>query len=263
MTPSGLGGDEAGSGMALAALSEPAAWRVKAKARGPSLLSVLEEAAKASGVEIFDAGVRSVDASEDKQRAMTLEDGEVLRTRTIMAASEAAAARAGVRVAHALAPLARREGAVADVRVKFAKAPPSPTGDKDAVFYIAESIETLSEARDAALEGRLPERPPISFEFLRDEIIVQAHYCPAVLRTEGEAREWTEQDRQALGRMIVARLAPYLNGAAQTVRRIDVRVTQAGARQAEVEAGAVVAPPPGHDVIGAAAKLALELIRGE
>lgn len=263
LTPFGLGGDEAGSALALAALSEPAAWRVKTKARGPTLIAVLEEVARASGVEIFDAAVRLIEAGEEKHRALTLEDGEILKARNVMAASEAAAARAGVPVTHALAPLARREGAVADVRVKFAKAPPSPTGDKDAVFYIAESIETLSEARDAAMEGRLPDRPPISFEFMRDEIVVHAPYCPAVLRTEGEARDWTEQDRQALGRMIVARLAPFLNGATQTVRRIDVRVSQAGARQGEIDAGSVIAPPPAHDVIGAAAKLALELIRGE
>jgi phytoene dehydrogenase-like protein len=259
----GLGGDETGSALALAALSEPAAWRVKTKARGPSLVAVLEEVAKAAGVEAFDSPIREVSAAEDKMRALTLEDGEALKARKLMAASEAAAARAGLPVAHALAPLARRQGAVADVRVKFAKAPPSPIGDKDAIFYVAESVEILSEARDAALEGRLPDRPPISFEFMRDEIVVRAPYCPAVLRTEGEEREWTEQDRQALGRLIVARLAPFLNGATQTVRRVDVKVTQAGARQSEPQAGAVIAPPPGHDAIGAAAKLALELIRGE
>ncbi|MGE0409890.1 MAG: hypothetical protein AB7P23_11600 [Amphiplicatus sp.] len=258
----GLAGDEPGSAQALASLSAPAAWRVKSGARGASLSMALAEAAKAAGVDFIEMRVLGVEPSEDKLRILALENGDAVRTRHVMAASEAAAARAGLKAAQALAP-ARRAGAVADIRLKFAKAPAPPAGDKDAIFFLADSLDAFSEARDAALEGRLSERAPLSFEYHKDDILVRAAYCPSVLETEGEARDWSEQDRQALGRRIVERLAPFLNGAAESVRRVEVKVSASGARRGALKAGAVPAPPPGHDAIGAAVLLALDLLRGE
>lgn len=262
LSPFGLGGDEAGSALAVASMSAPAAWRVRASGRGPSLRKALEAAATAAGVDFFGQRLKDIQATEEKTVILAFDDGETLKARCVMAASEAAAARAGLAVAHGLSPLALREGAVAEIRLRFGKTPAAPGGEQDAVFFLADSVASLGAARDAALDGRLPERPPVSFEFGKDEIIVRAPYCPAVLRSEGEMRDWTEQDRQALGRQIVARLAPYLNGSVQSLRRIDVRVTPAGAPRAPASAGAVVAPPPAHDAIGAAARLALDLING-
>ncbi|MBI1365792.1 MAG: hypothetical protein GC153_07505 [Alphaproteobacteria bacterium] len=260
LSPFGLGGDETGSALAVASLSDAAGWRSRARRRAPSLEIALEDVAKAAGVEFFSQKILDIRADE-KLAKLSLDSGEALKARRVMASSEAAAAAAGLKIAHGLAPLARREGAQADIRLKFSKAPPPPAAGKHAVFFLADSIASISEARDAVLEGRLPERPPISFEFVKDEIIVRAPYCPAVLRTEGESREWTEQDRQALGRQIVARLAPYLNGAVRNIRRIEVSVSPAGAPKGD--AGAVAAPPPGHDVVGAAARLALDLVSGD
>ncbi|HXI86102.1 MAG TPA: hypothetical protein VNH64_01485, partial [Parvularculaceae bacterium] len=257
----GLGGDEAGSALAIASMGAPAGWRSRVASRGPSVDLALEEAAKAAGVDIIRQA--PVDISiDEKLLKVTLDNDETLRTRRAMAASEGAAAREGLKVSRALAPLARREGAVADIRLKFSKAPPPPTADKDAIFFLADSLASFSEARDAVLDGRLPERPPLSFEYARDEIIVHAPYCPATLRTEGETRDWTEQDRQAFGRQIIARLAPYLNGAAQNIRRIDVEVSVAGARRSAANECGIAAPPSGHDAIGAAARLALDFVNG-
>jgi phytoene dehydrogenase-like protein len=268
LAPLGLGGDEPGSGLALASMSSADGWRVRSGGRGPALADVLEEAARRAGVEFIEARIVGLQPSDDKFHQLALESGETLKARHVMAASVAAAARVALPIAPALAPIARRSGAVADIRIRFAKAPPPPAGDRDAIFFIAESVETFADARDAALEGRLPERPPVSFEFARDEIVVHAPYCPASLVVDGEERDWTEQDRQAFGRMIVQRLAPYLNGVSQAARRIEVKISPAGAPQGASGTGAsrlggVVAPPPGHDAIGAAAKLALDLVSGE
>jgi len=261
LTPFGLGGDEAGSALALAGVGAPSAWRVRVSRNGPKFERVLEDAALAAGVEIIDARIRAVGAADEKTCEVTLHDGDVLRARHLMAASTEAAARAGLDIAPAFSPLTRRDGAVANVRLRFARPIEAPEGEKDAIFYLADSISSFAEARDAALEGRLIERPPISFEFNKDDILVHAPYCPSFLKTEDEVREWTEQDRQAFGQQIIARLAPFLNGAARSaVRRIDVRVTPAAPRQGE--GAGVIAPPPGHDPIGAAAKLALDLIGG-
>jgi len=262
LSPLGLGGDEPGSALALASLSEPAAWRVRTGGKGRSLLEVLEESARSAGVEIIQSRLREI-VPERKLRLISFENGEVVRTRRIMASSTEAAARAGLDIAPSFSPLARRDGAVADVRLKFQKAPPPLEAGKNAVYYVTDSVDAIADARDAVLEGRLIERMPISFEFNKDEILVHAPYCPSYLKTENEVREWSEQDRQALGMQIVQRLEPYLNGATKQIKRIDIRVTQAAPAPGDAPEKSVAAPPPGHDPIGAAAKLALELVSAE
>lgn len=261
LSPLGLAGDEAGSALALASLGEPAAWRIRVGGRGPSLLSALEERCAVAGVEVFESKILRIEGADDKTRHVVLENGETLRARRLMAASVRAAAEAGVPLTPSLSPLTRRSGAVADIRLRFSSPPPPPTDHPDAIYYLSDGPEALAEARDAALEGRFVERPPVSFEFAGGDIIVHAPYCPDALVTEGESREWTEQDRQAFGRQIVSRLAPYLNGAGRALRRIDVRVTPAGARQGSDPSASAVAPPPSHDPIGAAARLAMDLVR--
>lgn len=261
LSPFGFGGDEAGSALALAGIAAPSAWRVRASRKGPKLERVLEEAAVDAGVDLIDARLRSLAAVDDKVFEITIHDGEVLRARRVMAASAEAAARAGLEVAPGFSPLMRRDGAVANVRLRFAKPVAAPGGEEGAIFYLADSLTAFAEARDAALEGRISERAPISFEVNKDEIVVQAPFCPAALKSDGEERDWTEQDRQAFGQQIVARLAPHLNGAARSVRRVDVRVTPAAPAQGD--SAGIIAPPPGHDPIGAAVKLALDLIGGE
>jgi phytoene dehydrogenase-like protein len=262
LSPFGLGGDEPGSALALAALREPAAWRVRNNGKGKTLLEALEQAARNAGVEIIEARLREI-LVERRQRIVAFENGEAVRARRIMASSVEAAARAGLDIAPSFSPLARRDGAIADVRLKFQKSPEALEAGKNAVYYIADSLDSIADARDAVLEGRLAERMPISFEFNRDEIVVHAPYCPSFLKTENEVREWSEQDRQALGMQIVQRLEPYLNGAAKQIKRIDIRVTPAAPSPGDEPEKSVAAPPPGHDPIGAAAKLALELVSVE
>ena len=259
LSPFGLGGDEPGSALALASLREPAAWRVRSNGKGRGLAEALEGAAKAAGVEIIDSRVREI-VAERRVRLVSFDNGETVRARRLMASSVGAAARADLDIAPAFSPLARRDGAVADIRVKFQKGPQPLDAGKNAVYYIADSTDAIADARDAVLEGRLAERMPISFEFNKDEILVHAPYCPAFLKTENEVREWSEQDRQALGMQIVRRLEPFLNGATKSIKRIDIRVTQAAPAPGEEPARSVIAPPPGHDPIGAATRLALELV---
>lgn len=263
LMPFGLAGDEPGSALALAALSEPASWRVRAQDKGASVVRVFEEAAKSSGVEFFDAGVRDVRRLESRDIEVELENGERLRTAEVMASTMLSPTAARFGWGAGFSPLARSEGASAEVRVKLAKAAPAPAGHKHAIYFAPGSAEILKAARDAALEGRLPDEPPIYFEFHKDEIIVRAPYCPAALYADDEPREWSEQDRQMLGRLVVERLGKVLNGAMQDVRKVDVKITQRtrepGRRPSEVS---VIVPPATHDEIGAAARLAMELVLG-
>lgn len=260
--PFGAGGNEAGSGLALASLSAPAGWRVRTLPGSPSLQAALEEAARSAGVDLIDRRARQFQDTDEKLRTVMLTDGDRLRARAVMAASEAAAARAGLPVAHGLSPLARGDGAVAELRLRFDEPPPVPEDGEEAVYFLAGSVGDIAAAREAALQGRLPDNPPVAFEFANGDIYVRAPYCPSVLKADGETRDWTEQDRQALGRLVLDRLAPVLNGAAKSVRRIDVRLSQAGAPKRAPAAGAVLAPHAAHDPVGAAVRLALDLVSG-
>ncbi|MEQ8937031.1 MAG: hypothetical protein RIE56_14670, partial [Amphiplicatus sp.] len=94
LMPLGLAGDEPGSGLALAAASDPAAWRVTAGTKGPSLMKALEDACIAASVTIFDGAVRDIEILDDKNRAVILEGGETLKAPLVMtgrAASQTAA----------------------------------------------------------------------------------------------------------------------------------------------------------------------------
>jgi hypothetical protein len=235
---------------------------VRTGGKSASIARVLENAAASAGVEFVDSAIRRIQRRDSRALTIVLENEEIIRASHLMAASVEAAAGADLEVAPSFSPLARRNGATADIRLKFQKAPPAPAGGKEAIYFIAESLAVITDARDAAAEGRLAERMPISFEYNKDEIVVHAPYCPAFLKTEDEIRDWSEQDRQALGLQIISRLEPYLNGAAQSVRRVEVRVSHAVATPGESRLTAILAPPASHDPIGAAAKLALELVGG-
>lgn len=264
LMPLGLGGDEPGSALALAAFGDQAAWRVSTGDREAGLLKALEEVCATAGVVIFESAVRDIQVSDEKVRLVMLDNGEALKAPAVMAARASSEAAARLGAAPAFSPLARREGACAEVRVKFARPPAPPNGAGDALFFAAGSRETLKAARDAALEGRIPDEPPIYFRIVKDEIVVTAPYCPAALYADDERRDWSEQDRQALGRRIVERLGAVINGDMKNVRRIDVKVSQREAGAGAVGAGParLVVPPAGHDEIGAAARLAMELVRG-
>ncbi|MBB5519358.1 hypothetical protein [Amphiplicatus metriothermophilus] len=263
LMPFGLGGDEPGSALALAAANAPAAWRLRAGDREPSLVKVLEDVCKAASVAIIDGAVRDIEAPDDKTRHVILSDGEALRTPIVMAsrAMSEIAARLGAASA-ASTPMGRREGACAEARVKLARPADPPGGSTAAIFYAAGSIDALQAARDAALVGRLPDDPPIYFEFVRDEIHVRAPYCPAVFYTDDQPRDWSEQDRQALGRQLARRLSKLLNGAAHDVRRVDVKVFVRSPAKSARGPGVLIVPPACHDEIGAAARLAMDLVHG-
>lgn len=264
LMPFGLAGDEPGSALALAAMSDAAAWRMRPADKSPSLVRILEEAAKSAGVEFFESGVVSVQHTEGRGRKVVLENGDTLRTARVMAASAASPTASRLGSAWSLSPLARKEGASAEVRVKLGKAPPPPAGHKSAIYFAPGSSETLKAARDAALEGRLPDEPPIFFEFHKDEIVVRAPYCPAALYSDDEPRDWSEQDRQMLGRLVLERLGKVLNGAVQNVRKVDVKITVRGVDiKARPNEAGVLVPPTSHDEIGAASRLAMELVLGE
>ncbi len=260
----GLGGEEPGSAYALATAVDRNAWRVK---DGAGLLATLERVCERAGVAHFPAQCRRITRHDARQFDVELESGERFRAGALMASSPRIAWACGLKVKGDPSPLTNRENAEAMISVKLSEEirPPAPTPEGvAAVYYIAGSAEEIRSAREAVLEGRIPDAAPISFELSDREILVRTTYCPKVLASEDGPREWTGQDRQILGKQVVQRLERYLNGALNSVQRTDVKIC--GATDLEPEAAlnadapAIAAPAPEVNEIAAAARLALRLV---
>ncbi|MEL7486821.1 MAG: FAD-binding protein, partial [Pseudomonadota bacterium] len=192
-----LGGEEPGSGAALASVADADAWRVR---DGEILAMTLERVCERAGVERFASAVASIEQHDPRTLDIDFELGDDIRTRALMASSARVARAAGLRVKGG-ASLDDVEAAEALISVKLAEAPKPPKTDAEGeafIYYIGETEDALRDARAAVLEGRTPDEPPMSFEFSDHEIIVRTRYCPRVLHTEEGPREWTGQDRQAL-----------------------------------------------------------------
>jgi phytoene dehydrogenase-like protein len=238
------------------------------------LVSALEHAAKAAGVEFIEAEIAEVNSQTETPypsmaRIVRLADGAIALAKTTMASSAGAAARFGAPLLAASSPLALRSAARAAVRLRFAERPRIAAqglqGEPDAIFYLADSLDSITAARDQAASGGFIERAPLSFEADGEEIIVEAPYCPIAIRTDEGMRAWTEQDRQAFGAQVLQRVSPYLDGAAAGIRKIEVSIAppigSRESRRASRSGAGILAPPPSLDEIGAAARLALALVR--
>ncbi len=259
-----VGGEEPGSSRALAAVNDVGAWRVK---NADLLCLTLERLCERLGVERIAAPLTRLERQDARMLKVEFEDQDPIRTRAFMAASLRLAYLAGLKVEGPASPMAHNDTAEATISVKLADQPMPPTnapGDQNAIYYIAETADEIRIARDAVLEGRMPENPPLVFEFGEKEIIVRAPYCPRLIASEEGPREWTGQDCQVLGKQVLQRLGKYLNGALKDVQRTDVELSGAldaeGAQQLNDDAPAVPAPAVGGNEIGAAATLALRLV---
>lgn len=260
LTPFGLVGDEAGSAQALAGAGAWASRRTDARA----LREALGAAAASAGVDIVEGRLSAL-VRDGKAWCAVMEDGREIRARAVMASSAFVGEAAGIRVAAAGAALARRAGAEATIRIRYDRKP-KIAARAAAAYFAATDRKAIIRARNSMLEGRLDEEAPIAFEIRGKEIIATAPFCPARLRDNGELREWTGQDRQILGRQAAALIASRLGGAVGAPREIDVTIgpdVAAGMKRRSFAPPAAPAPAPSHDPIGAAAALALELVRGD
>lgn len=259
VAPFGLAGDEAGSAQALVSV---AGWSRRRTLRR-ALDDALKSAALAAGVEIREERLDAVERVDDKFWKIVLEDGRDLRARDAMASSALIGEAAGLRVAASGSPLLRRNGAEATIRIRYDRRPKLPGRDWRVRYHNAANRRQILRARDSMNAGRLAEEPPFSFEFAGKDVIARAPYCPARLRENGHFREWTGQDRQILGRQ-AADEVERLFGDVGNAREIEVTVgpdAAGGLRRRVFDAPAILAPAPSHDDIGAAAALAMEIVR--
>lgn len=262
VAPYGLAGDEAGSAAALAGAGDAPRRRVSAQA----LHDALGAAAAKAGVESLPGRLQTLARADGKCWKAIMDNGREARARKAMASSALIGEAAGVRIACGGSPLVRRTGAEAVIRIRYDKRPNAAALKEAGVFFTATNRAAILRARNSMIDGRIDEEPVLSFEANGKEIIVRAPFCPARLRENGEERDWTGQDRQILGRQAASLIEKTLGGGLGAVREIEVTLgadPAAGLKRRSFDIPALPAPAPSHDAIGAAAALALEIVRDE
>ncbi len=274
----GLAGDEPGSAAALAQYAV-GGWPRRARENGPSLFEALTAACSRFGVEFVDGkvlqvlngpggaldpvlskGVRGGRRGKAKLRmpTVTFEAGDELRASFVMSGSAAMAHAAGLVAMAGFSPLVRPGGARAFVRIVLNEKVSEEMAEENGAYFIVDSRDELAAARDDMLEGRTPETPPIAFELEGDTVFACAPYCPARIAGEEGFRDWTGQDRQALGRAVLERICQRL-GVNPNAKSVDVQIEDAFSRQGMDRL--VAAPSPSPDELRSAAVMALEAIR--
>jgi len=265
LSSSGLGGAEPGSALALSEFFDEHAWRVRADEDSPSLLSTLETVCNDSGVEFFAKDITDVSREGGKQIAASLRGGEKIKARYVLFASPDAAQKAGMRAS--VSPLAGHGAAKAVLRIVLKNKMPPAAEDDKAVFQILDGLGDLQAARDAALDGKLPEALPIEFEHAPNgDIIVRTSYCPASFREEDGWREWTGQDRQAVTRLMIDQLSSRIPGFAANVRKTKLEVIGAASPErpsAFTGIENVIVQPNRHNAVAAAVRMVDRMLAGD
>ena len=258
VAPLGLAGDEQGSAQALAAAGAAGTRRASAAALGDAL----QRAAAAAGAEIIPGRLQTLNRIDSKSLSAACDNGLEIRARAAMASSALIGEAFGARIDAGPTALLRRCGVAATIRMRLDRKPKAPGGRRNAVCHTALDRNAIIRARDAVIAGAIPDEPPLSFRLVGKEIVAQAPFCPSRIIENGEAREWTGQDRQVLGRAAASVIEKRLGGAVNA-REIDISFgpdVEAGLARRNFEIPPLRAPAPGENAIGAAAALALELI---
>lgn len=261
LAPLGLAGDEPGSAAALfdLAAADPA-QRIDAEALHDALLT----AAKEQGVAVETA--KLVKLSRDGERSWVArldDDGDVRATRAL-ASSALSAEAAGLLIVADGSPLRRQAGVEATIRLRYARKPRVKAGDGAVCHHIVGDKRALARARDAMLEGRIDDTMPLSFEVRGREILARAAFAPSAIRDNGSMRDWTGQDLQILARAAAAAIGRRLDAACGAPQSIDATLgpdVASGLRKRNFDGPAIMAPAPSADAVGAAAALAMRLVR--
>jgi len=261
LAPLGLAGDEPGSAAALfdLAAADPA-QRLDAVA----LYEALGIAAKDAGAVLETGNLARLSREGDRGWTARLEDGVEVRAARAIASSALTAEAAGLLVVAGGSPLRRQAGVEATIRLRYAKKPRVKAGESAASHHIVADKRSLARARDAMLEGRIDEAMPLSFEVRGREIVARAAFAPARISENGSMRDWTGQDLQILARAAAAAIGRRLEAAAGAPQAINASLgpdVGGGLRKRDFSGASLVAPAPSVDAVGAAAALAMSIVR--
>lgn len=160
-----------------------------------------------------------------KGRALTIEGEDIALVRAIVFSSPASAAIAGVVDCLEEADLYQSDLATAIVRYRLRKPVNDRLKDPNAVYQIIDRSYDLQAAEDAARLGRLFEDLPVTVEILPGgDILARSSYCPKKFFEDGELRDWSGQDRQAVTKLITNRLKSRIDGLDEMLERTQSHV---------------------------------------
>ncbi|MEM6415745.1 MAG: hypothetical protein AAF720_13935 [Pseudomonadota bacterium] len=218
----GLAGDEPGSAGALAALSKHA-WPTNYGQNGHSFFDDFEKAVLETGVVLAQGGVEEVASTKPHSFDIKLRPGDTFTTKAVMASGVGVARASGFFANTARSPLSRYSGSSAFIRIKFDDYPETDILKDDERIFILENRQELAAARDAMAEGRIPENLPLTVEVNQRTMTAFTSFCPDQLIDDDGSRPWSDQDRQALGRLVYDRIKEHLNIRGRP-SSIDVRI---------------------------------------
>ena len=225
------------------------------------MATALERKCESAGVAFIHGPVSECAPSRGGAASLSFANDERVRVKRVFASTRAAAASGGFAVAGAPSPLDRRRGMRASFHLRYDD-PPTIGDDATGVrYFIGAGRDGAVRARDAMLEGRLADDAPVMFEIDGNDIYATAAFCPARICEDDVLRDWTGQDRQALGRQVAERISAFLDHAdappssITTVLGEAPDIAHANRRLFPVEA---IAPPPSLDPVGAAAQMIME-----
>ena len=258
----GMAGDEPGSAIALGSGLADAEWRVRSNGNGVSLRKALLRVCEDLSVKLFTSGVTAVEKKGKTSKKIVLSDDSEIIAKTILAADEFVADRLGLVVESGGSLLASRRQTEAVVTITLSSSVEISVGANNGVYFLANGGHaSLIKARDAAREGEIAEDLPVIFEASGKTVKVTTRYIPEKLWSEGDWRDWSGQDRQALGSQILDLVAPYITGGRSNVSRIDVTVSTPARKKLREESPLdvpdILIPAPHHDRIAALVNLAL------
>lgn len=250
-----FGGDEPGSAYTLRQVG-PAFWPVREADDATSLEDALRERCRSAGVVLEEAAITAVQRNGGHGFFVTFGDDNRIAAKAVMASSVQLARACNFDIESPMPPAVRRHGAEAFIRINLDRDTDAQMPESG-LYVLCVSCDELRAARSAMRMGALPENFPLFVDVRDGSIFVRAPYCPHKLTDADGEREWTGQDRQALGRDVFERLRKSLryDGHAKSV---DVRIDS---YEPDADApGALIAPDPLLPSIEGAARCALMLI---
>jgi len=262
----GLAGDEPGSVVALGSGFSDANWRVKTSSGTTQLRKVLLQICAETNVTVVTADI--IDVTEGKRnKCVVFENDEEIGAKFVIAADTTIAQSLGLEVETGGSPLVRRNQTCANISILLsADAITQLDNVRNTVHYLSlNGRETLLKARDAVAEGKIPETLPSIFELSGRTIHVSVPYLPVKISTESELRDWSGQDRQALGNQVLEQVLPHLDYSRAEVEKISVSIAPLHgrrllARKKPLQKPIVLAPAPHHNRIESLVALTMKAI---
>ena len=264
----GLTGDEPGSAVALGSGYADATWRVRSSAGAVSLKKALQRVCNDLAVEMKTSQIDTVKKMNGSGCKIQLDDDTEIAAAKVIVSDENIAHRLGLVVNAGGSPIAHKAHAEATVMLSFTSSIELSDKTENCIHFLAnDGRASLRRAVEAAAEGIVTEDMPISFEANGKSIRVIVPYLPKQILSEGDWRDWSGQDRQALGSQVLGLIAPYIKGGRSNLSRIDVSVHVPEAKSSEVDSTLdvpiILMPAPHHDKIDTLVNFALQVFDRE